>query len=182
MASLTFALLTACTFACSRADDPWRGCKLCLETGSQPLLVRQGDPSAVAPKQAPHCAIQAVTSGLPDEPEAVDDLDGLLDRGRVCGPDGGVHAQSVCPSLAAQGFDIGAGPVALPGPPTCGDAAGACPNQKLSLTKTGSEPLELEFYDDPSSHPQPEHMPCLKPADVPKCYYRLGRVRAMVRL
>jgi len=176
-ASLALVLLSGC---CA-THDPWRGCKLCVETGHLPLLVRQAERAPGTPPLAPHCAPQA-TTGLPDEPEAVDDLDGLLSRGRVCGPDGKAHVQEVCPKLEAQGLRLVSAPTPSPGAATCGDASRACPNQKLVLARADAEQLELEFYDDPSSHRPPASAPCLKPEEVSSCYYRLGRVTTLVRL
>jgi len=167
--------------ACGGAD-PWRGCKLSLDSGRAPVLERQSDIVGLAPLGAPHCAPQPTSGDLPDEPEAVDDLDALLDRGVVCGPDGKPQVQHACSNLGAHGLRVDAGPVALQTPPTCGVGAAACPNQRLVLVRAGGESIELEFYDDPSSHRPPGSAPCLKPADVKACYYRLGRVSTHVRL
>jgi len=180
-ASASAGLALVLLSGCCATHDPWRGCKLCLQTGRLPLLVRQADPGPGAPPMTPHCAPQA-TSGLPDEPEAVDDLDGLLSRGRVCGPDGKAHVQEICPKLEAQGLRLVSGPAPVQAAATCGEASRACPNQKLVLAQTDAEQLELEFYDDPSSHRPPASAPCLKPEEVSPCYYRLGRVSTLVRL
>jgi hypothetical protein len=164
------------------APDPWRGCRLALVSGQAPLLQRQSDLVGEPALSAPHCAPQPTSNGLPDEPEAVDDLDALLDRGSVCGPDGKAHVQHACSNLAAHGLRVGSGPTALQTPPTCGAGSAACPNQRLVLTRTNDAAIELEFYDDPSSHRPPASASCMKPADVKPCYYRLGRVSTLVRL
>jgi hypothetical protein len=50
---------------------------------------------------------------------------------------------------------------------------------KLTLRKEGTAPLELEFYDDPSSHRPPELAKCPDGEVMKACYYRLGRASAL---
>jgi hypothetical protein len=163
------------------ASDPWRGCTLCQQSSRLPGLQRQADPGPPALASAPHCA-KVATSGLADEPETVDDLDALLDRGRVCGPDGHADAVHVCPPLTTHGYKLVAGPAASGVTPTCGAGAAACPNQSLTIQKQGADPIVLEFYDDPSSHRAAALATCADGAKLGTCYYRLGGLSQALRL
>lgn len=147
-----------------------------------PALQRQADPGPPRSTREPHCAPSASSGGLPDEPEAVDDLDAVLGRGLVCGPSGHASVQAVCPTLASHGWTLAAEPAAVSGPPTCSAAPVTCPNRLLRLVKADQEPLELEFYDDPSSHRPPAASQCPDGHTLSPCYYRLGRVSTQERL
>jgi hypothetical protein len=162
-----------------RPPEPWRGCLIVGAQGMLPALQRQADPGPPPLQKAPHCAPLASAGGLPDEPEAVDDLDAVLDRGRVCGPSGDGQIQHVCPKPLAHGWQLAGPPEATGQPPTCSDAPASCPNMKLTLRKEGAPPLELEFYDDPSSHRPPELAKCHGGEVMSTCYYRLGKASTL---
>ena len=181
-------LFGACACACACAGtggavrEPWRGCKIGWETHKLPALQRQADPGPGRATTEPHCAPSASSGGLPDEPEAVDDLDAVLGQGLVCGPDGRASVQAVCPSLASHGWKLAAQPTAVSGAPTCSAAPATCPNRQLTIVKADEEPIELEFYDDPSSHRPPALSKCPDGHALSACYYRLGRASTQERL
>jgi len=172
-------LLTA-TLGCS-APDPWRGCTLALHTGHLPALQRAGEKDAPSLAPTPHYAALA-GPGLPDEPEAVDDLDALLGRGRVCGPNGQLNGSQPCTALTTHGWQVTAGPTVNGSKPYCSQATSTCPNQSLTIAREGVDPLLLEFYDDPSSHRSAEMTSCAGGRDLSPCYYRLGHIAVAVRL
>jgi hypothetical protein len=176
---ILLAALTACGCKGANTPEPWRGCRIVGEPGLLPAVERQADPGPPPLSGKPHCAPVTNSSGLADEPEAVDDLDGLLGRGRVCGPSGQGQIQHVCPAPSTHGWQLDAEPKATGEAPTCNDAPGSCPNLKLTLRKGGEAPLELHFYDDPSSHRAPELAKCPDGELMNTCYYRLGKASAL---
>jgi len=173
-------LLLGATLGCSSAD-PWRGCTLCLQTGLVPGLQRAADPKPPLLAAEPHCA-PLPSTGLPDEPESVDDLDALLGRGRVCGPSGQLSTSHPCTSLGDHGWRVVSGPTPNGSRPYCGAATPACPNQSLTITRKGADPLLVEFYDDPSSHRSALATNCAGGRDLSPCYYRLGHIAIAMRL
>jgi hypothetical protein len=180
LSRLAVSVLALSVWGCGAAD-PFRGCKLCVASGVLPGLERQADPGSPKLDAKPHCAVVA-TPGLPDEPESADDLDSILGTGLICGPDGKAQAVPECPALAERGWKASK-PVPSGTPPICGELAAMCPNQKVVLEREDEDPLELEFYDDPSFHRPPSRAVC--PVDNAKlhiCYYRLGQARVLVRL
>lgn len=178
---LPVILLLLVATACCSAPDPWRGCTLALRTGYLPGLQRAADSTGPKLQPVPHCALQP-GPGLPDEPEAVDDLDALLGRGRVCGPNGQLNPSRPCTSLAAHDWHVTSGPTPNQSTPYCSAATAACPNQTLVIAREGVDPLQLEFYDDPSSHRSAELTNCAGGKDLSPCYYRLGHIAVAVRL
>jgi hypothetical protein len=173
-------LLLAATPGCS-APEPWRGCTLALHTGYLPGLQRAAENTQPKLLAAPHCS-PLPGPGLPDEPEAVDDLDSLLGRGRVCGPSGQLSSSRPCGPLPIHDWHVTAGPTPNNSPPYCGAATAECPNQTLVIAREGVDPLQLEFYDDPSSHRSAELTNCAGGRDLSPCYYRLGHITVAVRL
>lgn len=183
MQSITLPSLAlfALALGCSSTPDPWRGCALSVRTGFVPALQRAADKDAPKLAATPHCAV-VPGPGLPDEPEAVDDLDALLGRGRVCGPDGQLNPSHPCTSLADHGWQVTLGPTANGAKPYCSEATAACPNQSLTIANERAGSLLLEFYDDPSSHRSAEMTNCAGGRDLSPCYYRLGHIAVAVRL
>ena len=175
------ALVSACCApAKAPATEPWRGCRLHFDGAGLPGLQRQADSGPPALAKAPHCE-HLSTDGVRDEAESVDDLDALLDRGRVCVSGNRLGAVHACPSLAKAGWKVVSGPVPSGQAASCSNAPPNCPNQVLRITRADGDPLLLEFYDDPSGHPSAEQHACQGGETLSPCYYRLGRISGDVR-
>ena len=112
----------------------------------------------------------------------MDDLDALLDRGRVCVSGNRLAPSHACPSLASAGWKVVSGPLPSGAPASCSDAPAECPNQALTIARAGGDPLLLEFYDDPSGHRTAEQIACTGGETLSLCYYRLGRITVDMRL
>jgi hypothetical protein len=171
-------LLIGCA---SNNKEPWRGCRLSFDSARLAGLQRQADPGPPTLLAQAHCE-RLPTDGVKDEAESVDDLDALLDRGRVCVSGNRLAPSHACPSLAAAGWKVVAGPLPSNAPASCRSSAATCPNQTLTIARAGGDPLLLEFYDDPSGHRTAQQIDCKGGETLSPCYYRLGRVAVDMRL
>jgi hypothetical protein len=162
------------------AGQPWRGCRLHFDGAMLPGLQRQADPGPPALAKAPHCE-HLSTDGVRDEAESVDDLDALLDRGRVCVSGNRLGAVHACPSLAKAGWKVVSPPAPSGQAASCSNAPPNCPNLVLSIQRPDTDPLRLEFYDDPSGHPSAEQHACQGGETLSPCYYRLARINGDMR-